>query len=127
MNKTKSLKELLTQIVNLLPRHGRWTPRVYDFTTAKIYLPEQDYWVIGPIVIATIYCTFPAVTFSTMFQIRNLPMAWCFGGSLYMANVANQFSDRTIQATDVGLYIRPNFTGSISAGGVFSALIIGRV
>lgn len=126
-----SLKKILAKVLTRLDSPftiGTWTPHIYDLNTYKTTLSAQTYYKIGKLVIMPIYQgTMPAVTIGTMLQIRNFPFSmWLYGGSAYMANVSENFGNRTIQASEVALYFRPNVTGSIS-GGVFSVLVIGFI
>ena len=104
---------------------GTWDADIYDYQTKKLTLKNNTYYKIGPLYVMIIYVSWPSpTTFSQMFQIRNLPCSWCLGGTVYAASVNGQLGDRTIQSSDVGVYVRPNFTGTISSG-VFSAVLFG--
>ncbi len=116
-----------TAWVQLAPYEtGTWTAHIYDLDTKKFEVANQAYWKIGSIYICRLdIASFPSSNFATMFQIRNLPCNYVLGGTLYMANVNSQFGDKTIQATNAGrVYVRPNFTGSIS-GGICTGMFIG--
>lgn len=105
---------------------GSWTAHIYDFETKKFEVANQAYWKIGNIYICRLdIASFPTTTFSTMFQIRNLPCNQVLGGTVYAASVTGQFGDKTIQSTNAGrVYIRPNFTGTIN-NGIFTGMFIG--
>ena len=60
----------------------------------------------------------------TMLQFRNFPCDVILGGNAYISGVASNLGDRTIQASAVGMYLRPNYTGAI-APGVISFMLIG--
>lgn len=105
---------------------GTWTAHVHDLDTKKFEVANQAYWKIGSIYICRLdIASFPSTNFAVMFQVRNLPCNIVLGGTLYMAGINGQFGDKTIQATNLGrVYVRPNFTGSIS-GGICTGMFIG--
>lgn len=103
--------------------HGFWTPHIYDYTTYKRALGSQQYWKIGDIYFLWIYeSNVPSTSIATMLQIRNFPCSWILGGVEYPFG-PNQGAGETVQSSNVGVYFRPNITGTIS--GIFTALLIG--
>lgn len=105
--------------------HGTCTVHFYDYNTKKFEAPDQLYWKIGNFVVLRIYiASFPPTQFDTMLQIRHCPFDICMGGTLYAAGTSSVLADRTIQDSGVGVYVRPNFTGTIGSG-VFSAVLFG--
>lgn len=105
---------------------GTWTAHIYDLDTKKFEVANQAYWKIGSIYICRLdIASFPTTNFATMFQVRNLPCNYILGGTFYMGSANNQFGDKTIQAMNGGrVYVRPNFTGSLS-GGICTGMFIG--
>lgn len=125
----KQLKNAEGNVYPITIKKGTWTPHLYDYETFKYSMGTQEYLKIDKLYICFWYFRMPAsTTISTMLQVRNLPFSsgWVWGGQMYMANVAGQFGDKTIQASDVAVYLRPNYTGTINgAGSIFSGIIIG--
>lgn len=104
---------------------GTFTAHLYDYNTKIAELSGCSYTKIGNIyVMWYIGATTEAYNIGTMLQIRNLPCGTVLGGNVYAAGVTGNFGDRTIQSSAVGLYLRPNFTGSLPAG-TFTFMIIG--
>lgn len=103
---------------------GKWTPHIYDSNTKVTELPKQDWYRIGPLYVMLISTEMPDVNIETMLQIRNIPCSRVIGGSVYYARTPSCFGDRTIQASSIGVYFRPNITGNFD-GGAFTALLVG--
>lgn len=124
------VKKLLTKILNLLPRQGRWTAQLYDYNTLKLSLPNQKYYKIGDLYIYFICAEwwrkdYGSITFNTMLQIRGYS-GFCVGGNIFIRGSAGDAA-KAIQPSDVGVYPRPNWTGTISASsnGIISGFFIG--
>ena len=102
-----------------------WFPDLYDYNTKIKTLTGSDCSTyiknIGDMTIAWVF--FPNISvigsISTMLQFRNFPngCTWCLGGTVY--GIAE--STRSIQASNIGVYFRPNIIGSPS--GVFSTVL----
>ena len=101
---------------------GEWTPKIYDYETAKGTFPTNSgtYFDIGGVfrVFVFNYQATSAFTFNTMLQIRGDAINGysIFGGNLYAAGATNSLGGKTIQAVSGAVYIRPNYTGTIAAG-----------
>ena len=101
---------------------------MYDYETKIKTLTVNDCSTLlkkfGDMTIAWIYFNNGSTlgSFNTMMQLRNFPNGcnWCLGGSVY--NSAFETAQRSIQASAVGVYFRPNITGSMSSG-VFSMVL----
>lgn len=108
---------------------GTWTATIYDYETFRYTIPTPcTYFKIGRMVFMIIpTITFPqAITISQMLQIRGLPNGvTVFGGNVYFAGITGQLGDRTIQANATGVYLRPNWTGTLGTGHILTALLIG--
>jgi hypothetical protein len=90
-----------------------WTPHLYDLNTFVRALPDQLYWRCGKIVVARLWgnnINFSGV--NTMIQIRNCPMGFIAGGSVYIGALSKGGADTTIQAATEGVYLRPNITSA---------------
>ena len=66
-------------------------------------------------------------SFNTMMQLRNFPngCTWCLGGQVY--NSVFESAQRTIQASNVGVYFRPNITGSMGSGVLTMVLFFANI
>lgn len=107
---------------------GTWTPKLYDNNTFKQDLASQVYYKIGKFYVMFIYlAAFPNTTFSTMIQIRNCPCSQVIGGSVYCAAASGvgQGGSWTIQGGSGTVFLRPNYTGTLS-GGMFQMVIFGH-
>lgn len=122
----------------LLPNvveYGTWTPHIYDLNTYKNSFTSNStrYARIGNIVIYWFNSNgFPTTTISTMLQIRNMPTfgystVGILGGTLYYAGDSNQFGNKTIQIAENSIYVRPNWTGTLTNGQWFSGMAIGML
>lgn len=90
---------------------GKWTPHIYDLSTKKREVAEQDYMKIGDLYIMFMDGTFDFSGVSTMIQIRNLPCETCVGGTSFLGslNVASIGSvGYMIQGDGNIAYPRPN-------------------
>ena len=109
-------------------QYNVWFPDLYDFTTKIKTLTVSDCTTyvkkIGDMTIAYVYFGNGSAlgSFNTMMQLRNFPNGcnWCLGGSVF--NSTFESAQRSIQASNVGVYFRPNITGSLSSG-VFSMVL----
>lgn len=120
---------MATSTINPLVEKGTFTAHVYDDNTKIGELPNCEYWKIGSLYVIDIHVADFNYTFGTMLQIRNLPCKHIFGGSVYIAQLADKGANYTIQgsqasATNTYAYIRPNFTGSITSG-IFHMFLMG--
>ena len=118
-----------TSTINALVEKKTFTAHVYDNTIKIGEIPNCEYWKIGSLYVISIYASDFNYTFETMLQIRNLPCKNIFGGSLYIANLADKGANYTIQGSNITsatsyAYVRPNFAGSITSG-VFSMFLVG--
>lgn len=92
---------------------GTFTPKLYDYETYLRDMPTSEYIKIDKLVVASISCqNFDFSGINTMLQVRNLPMDTVLGGTFYMGAITGEGGTRTIQATGVGGYIRPNLKSS---------------
>ena len=114
---------ILDKIFQKSTTKGFWTPKIYDYETAKGSFATDSgryYDIAGGVI--RIFCfnqqASSAFSFSTMLQIRGDAMDGyaIMGGTLYAAGATNSLGDRTIQAVSGRVYIRPNYTGTINAG-----------
>lgn len=126
---TDELDTAREQISDLTTKKfNTWMPDVYDFDTkVKTLDPSicNTYTQkIGDLTVA--YLGVDSGTslgsFSTMMQLRGFPEGCtrCIGGYIY--NSSLESSPRVVQASNVGVYFRPNITGNMSSGFV-SALL----
>ena len=106
---------------------GTWYPQIYDFDTLKLTLPASQYIKIGGFYVMLLPQTTlsESVSFGTMFQIRGLPCNTVFGGQVYVSTIVGNFGEKTVQASSVGVYIRPNYTGTISSGTLLTGIFFG--
>lgn len=106
-----------------------WTPVLYDNNTELYTLPAQLYVQVGPMVFCTFDYTFTSDTeFSTMIQVRGLPVTTSWGGNVYFgSDVTGRGGTTTIQGNISGgrLLLRPNITGTIHSGTRMTGLFIG--
>ena len=106
-----------------------WTPVLYDNNTELYALPAQLYVQVGPMVFCTFDYTFTSDTvFSTMIQVRGLPVTTSWGGNVYFgSDVTGRGGTTTIQGNISGgrLLLRPNITGTIHSGTRMTGLFIG--
>lgn len=108
-----------------------WFPDVYDLNTKTKTLTSSDCLTfiqkIGEITIAYLFAGSGSVfgTFSVMAQLRNFPnnCTRCLGGVVYNNKFEN--APRTIQASEIGVYFRPNISDSFGTG-VVSMLLFFR-
>ena len=117
------LTEILDKVLQTPIVKGFWTPKIYDYETAKGSFPTNSgrYYDIADGAIRIFYFNEQAsssFSFSTMLQIRGDAMSGytIAGGTVYAGAATNSLGGRTIQASSTGVYIRPNYTGSIGAG-----------
>ena len=125
-NKTIQLKD--SDGNNLYPElnfyANTWTAHIYDYETKLFEMPGH-YYRIG-----TLYFFWfnekidSSYTFSTMLQIRNFPCSMVLMGQMYVAGATNQMAGKTLQIAQ-NAYIRPNFTGTVSANTWWSGFFIG--
>ena len=134
MGMANKLIQLTDGTDNLYPMadvEGAWSPQIYDYNTLiKTLTNVGSYVRIGHMVFMWFNVRIDdTLTIGTMLQIRGFPFSniRILGGNVYIASIANQGGDRTIQFTTDSLYIRPNITGTISGGGWWSAFIVGWV
>lgn len=108
---------------------GTWTPVLYDNNTELYSVSQQQYTRIGDMVFCTFDFTFTTdTTFSTMIQVRGLPMTLSWGGTVYWgADVTGRGGTTTIQGNINGgrLLLRPNISGTIHSGTRMTGLFIG--
>ena len=106
---------------------GTFTPTLYDNNTLLGSLGSQTYIKVGKIYFFSIYKTLTdTYTFSSNLLIKDFPCKYIFGGNVYYAGVNAKMGDRTIQTSDQYMaIIRPNFTGTIGGGNIFSAFLVG--
>lgn len=95
---------------------GTWVPHLYDYNTLVRSMPTSRWWRIGDLVIMYIVTyNFDWSGVSTMIQIRNFPFSGTItGGTAYFAGLNNKNNGGTItiQASSIGIYLRPNIKSS---------------
>lgn len=105
---------------------GYWYPHIYDYDTKLWEIGPNYYFKIGDLYFVYLNARLSAsYTFGTMLQIRNLPCQNIMGGNIYCNGVTESFGDRTIQSSGIGVYVRPNFTGTLPSNSLMSGLFIG--
>ena len=127
----KSVKDKFDEVdasISSLNSRGLWTPKLYNNTEYIRDLELQDYYKIGDIYILYFYFSNLDINdVDVMLQLRNFPCSWILGGSCYFASLESK--TKTIQATNQGIYFRPNIKASdVSNGilaGVSSGVLIG--
>lgn len=117
----KPLSAAMGKELSNMIQYGTWVPHIYDYDTYKRTIPgTQSYIKIGKFVVATINSNQVDLTgISTMLQIRNLPMDFVYGGSVYIAGIKDGTSgaSETIQASNY-VYLRPNIqSGKLNGDG----------
>lgn len=92
---------------------SQWTPHIYDLNTYKRAIANKgSYAKIGCLVVAIVDLSNSDLSgISTMLQIRNLPMDYVIGGTVYFGDLTAQGADYTFQAAPY-VYFRPNITSS---------------
>ena len=104
---------------------GTFTAHIYDYNTKIAEITGCSYTKIGNIyVMWYIGAIAETLNISTMLQMRNFPCSNVLGGNVYAAGVTGNFGDRTVQGNAIGLYLRPNYAGSLHAN-VFTFMVIG--
>lgn len=107
----------------------QWTPELWDLDTKVYTFPENtgNYMEIGDLGVFFLnYQLTEAATFSTMLQIGGFPEnVLILGGTVYSGGAASSLGDRTIQAANNKVYIRPNYTGTLAANTWFSFVVFG--
>ena len=116
----------------LIGRIKTWTPQLYDNTTYVRDLDTGSYLQIGQFVFAWFSKNNPDFSgISTMLQIRNIPISYIFGGSMYIAalNQTSHDNSISIQGGGENLLPRPNIVSSDfsnpASPGAFSFAIFG--
>ena len=104
---------------------GTWTSHIYDYETKLFEVGNQTYYKIGNIYIITLNISaFPAMTLSTMLQVRNLPCNQVVGGNLYLAGGPNSGVSTLQGFVGARVYPRPNIKGAVIAG-ICTGMFIG--
>lgn len=107
---------------------GTWIPKIYDLNDYKYDLPSQKYWKVGLFYILSIDIVnetgIDLSDISTMLQIRNFPCTKILGGSVYFGTMSSRVIQ--IQASNIGIYFRPNITKADNTKtGILSLLAFG--
>ena len=124
----KEIKDGLDNDISELTSSSTWTPKIYDLDTYKYDLPSQKYWRVGPIYILSIEIVndtgIDLSDISTMLQIRNFPCTKILGGAVYISTMASRVIQ--IQASNIGVYFRPNITKTDnSKTGIITLFLLG--
>ena len=122
----------MDKLDGLIGKIQEWTPQLYDNNTYVRDLATGSYLQIGQFVFAWFSRNNPDFSgISTMLQIRNIPISYIFGGSMYIAalNQTSHDNSISIQGGGENLLPRPNIVSSDfsnpASPGTFSFAIFG--